>query len=92
MKVSSDSDQDTVRLAYINLVKKVHPDSGHEEASTETFAKVDNAFRILQAKYAKERRGIQVQDTAETEVKEYDIKVSSFQPNVSTRTSIRRFK
>lgn len=73
MKVSSDSDQDTVRLAYINLVKKVHPDSGCEEASAEKFAEVDHAFRILQEKYAKERRGIQIQDTAD--VKEYDIKV-----------------
>lgn len=73
MKVSPDSDQDTVRLAYINLVKKVHPDSGCDEASAESFAEVDNAFRILQKKYAKERRGIQIQETAE--VTEYDIKV-----------------
>lgn len=62
-----------MRLAYINLVKVVHPDSGCEEASTESFAKVDNAFRILQAKYAKERRGIQTEDSAE--VQEHDIKV-----------------
>lgn len=73
MNVSPDSDQDTVRLAYISMVKKVHPDSGCEEASAESFAEVDNAFRILQAKYAKERRGIPVQETAD--VKEYDIKV-----------------
>lgn len=71
--MSSDSDQETVRLAYINLVKKVHPDSGCDEASAKRFAEVDNAFRILQAKYAKERRGIQTQET--TDVKEYDIKV-----------------
>lgn len=77
LKVSPDSDQDTVRLAYISLVKKVHPDSGCAEASAESFAEVDNAFRILQAKYAKERRGIQIQETAE--VKEYDIKVNSSQ-------------
>lgn len=61
-------------MAYINLVKRVHPDSGCEEASAESFAEVDNAFRILQAKYAKERRGIPTQGTVD--VKEYDIKVS----------------
>lgn len=71
--MSPDSDQDTVRLAYISLVKKVHPDSGCKEASAESFAEVDNAFRVLQEKYARERRGIQIQDTAD--VQEYDIKV-----------------
>lgn len=74
MKVSSDADQDTVRLAYINLVKKVHPDSGSDEANAKSFAEVDNAFRILQAKFAQERRGIRIEETAE--VKEHDIKVT----------------
>lgn len=54
------------------MVKIVHPDSGHVEASAEKFAEVDNAFRILQEKYAKERRGIRVID----DVQECDIKVS----------------
>lgn len=71
--MSVDSDQDTVRAAYISIVKIVHPDSGHREASAERFAQVDNAFRILQAKYAKERRGIP--DDHQSEVKEFDIKV-----------------
>lgn len=57
--MSAESDQDTVRAAYIEIVKLVHPDSGHPEASAEKFTEVDNAFRILQAKYAKERRGIE---------------------------------
>lgn len=86
LNVSSDSDQDTVRLAYINLVKKVHPDSGCDEASAERFAEVDNAFRILQAKYAKERRGIQVQDIPD--VKEYDIKVVLDRTNLVSKTHI----
>ncbi|KAJ6640696.1 DnaJ like subfamily C member 28, partial [Pseudolycoriella hygida] len=72
LKVSPDADQNTVRQAYITLVKKVHPDSGHKEANSERFAEVDNAFRILQGKYAQERRGIYVKDTPE--VKEFDIK------------------
>lgn len=70
--MSAESDQETVRAAYIEIVKMVHPDSGHPEASAEKFAEVDSAFRILQAKYAKDRRGIK-----ETpEVIEHDIKVS----------------
>ncbi|XP_055301208.1 dnaJ homolog subfamily C member 28 [Sitodiplosis mosellana] len=70
LKISSESDQETVRAAYISIVKVVHPDSGHPEASTEKFAEVDNAFRILQTKYAKERHGIR----ENPEVKECDIK------------------
>lgn len=74
MKVSSECDQETVRAAYLEIVKIVHPDSGHPEASAEKFTEVDNAFRILQAKYAKDRRGIK--ETAD--IKEYDIKVTFY--------------
>lgn len=61
-----------MRAAYIAIVKVVHPDSGHPEASAEKFTEVDNAFRILQAKYAKERHGIR----ENPEIKECDIKVT----------------
>lgn len=67
-----DSDQETVRAAYIKMVKILHPDSGHPEASAKKFANVDNAFRILQEKYAKDRR-----DIGETiTVAEHDITVN----------------
>lgn len=72
MNVSAEADQESVRAAYIAIVKLVHPDSGHPEASAEKFAEVDNAFRVLQEKYAKERRGIR--EAAET--REHDIKVN----------------
>lgn len=71
LKVSAESDQETVRAAYIEIVKIVHPDSGHPEASAEKFAEVDNAFRILQAKYAKDRHGIK----ETSDVNEHDINV-----------------
>lgn len=71
LKISSDSDQETVREAYIAIVKVVHPDSGHPEASAEKFTEVDSAFRILQAKYAKERHGVR----ENPEIKECNIKV-----------------
>uniref|UniRef100_A0A182LSB4 J domain-containing protein n=1 Tax=Anopheles culicifacies TaxID=139723 RepID=A0A182LSB4_9DIPT len=70
--VNEQSDQNTVRNAYIALVKKLHPDSGHPDASAERFQEVDTAFRILQEKFAKARRGI-VEDMQE-QVKVYDIK------------------
>lgn len=67
-----DADQETVRAAYIEIVKKVHPDGGHAEASAAVFTEVDNAFRILQEKFAKERHDIR--ETADA-VQECDIKV-----------------
>lgn len=70
--MSAECDQESVRKAYIEMVKVVHPDSGHPEASAEKFAEVDNAFRILQSKYAKERRGIR----ENPEVKECNIEVN----------------
>ncbi|XP_055911556.1 dnaJ homolog subfamily C member 28 [Eupeodes corollae] len=69
--VEENSDQNTVRKAYIEIVKKVHPDSGHEEASAERFQQVDEAFKTLQEKFAKNRRGIN-DDEEEEEV--FDIK------------------
>lgn len=68
-----DAGQETVRAAYIEIVKKVHPDSGHPEASAAVFTEVDNAFKILQEKFAKERRDIH--ETADV-AQECDINVS----------------
>lgn len=65
------ADQNTVRHAYLDLVKRVHPDSGTEEASAERFQKVDEAFRLLQEKFAKGRRNI---PENEEEAMEFDIK------------------
>jgi DnaJ family protein C protein 28 len=53
-------------------VKKIHPDSGCPEAGSEKFLEVDEAFRILQKKYAKSRRNID--ENPDEEVKIYDIK------------------
>lgn len=53
-------------------MKKLHPDSGHPEACTDRFHDVDQAFKVLQGKFAKQRRGL-IEDL-ETEVKIFDIK------------------
>uniref|UniRef100_A0A336MDQ5 CSON000017 protein n=1 Tax=Culicoides sonorensis TaxID=179676 RepID=A0A336MDQ5_CULSO len=70
--VDESSDQNTVRNAYISLVKKLHPDSGHTEANQDKFQQVDRAFKILQGKFAKQRRGIL--EDLQTETKEFDIR------------------
>ncbi|EDX04046.1 dnaJ homolog subfamily C member 28 [Drosophila simulans] len=69
--VHESADQNTVRHAYLDLVKRVHPDSGTEEASADRFQQVDEAFRVLQEKFAKGRRNIQED---EEEAMEFDIK------------------
>uniref|UniRef100_A0A1A9VZQ4 J domain-containing protein n=1 Tax=Glossina brevipalpis TaxID=37001 RepID=A0A1A9VZQ4_9MUSC len=63
--VEQSADQNTVRRAYIELVKKCHPDSGQPEASEDRFRQIDEAFKILQEKFAKNRRGIFEDDEEE---------------------------
>lgn len=67
-------DQTTVRRAYIDMVKKVHPDSGQPEASADKFQEIDEAFKILQERFAKSRRGIFEDDEEEVEAKIFDIR------------------
>ncbi|XP_030385601.1 dnaJ homolog subfamily C member 28 [Scaptodrosophila lebanonensis] len=69
--VHESADQDTVRLAYLDLVKRVHPDARTPEASSERFKEVDEAFKLLQEKFAKNRRNIHENDE---EPIEFDIK------------------
>lgn len=67
-------DQTSVRRAYIDMVKKVHPDSGQPEASADKFQEIDEAFKILQERFAKNRRGIFEDDEEEVEAKIFDIR------------------
>ncbi|KAL7739010.1 hypothetical protein ACLKA6_017686 [Drosophila palustris] len=69
--VHESADQDTVRQAYLDLVKRVHPDADTDEASSERFQLVDEAFKTLQEKFAKGRRNI---SENEEEPVEFDIK------------------
>lgn len=50
----------------------MHPDSGHAEADQNRFQQVDQAFKILQGKFAKQRRGIY--EDLQTDTKEFDIR------------------
>ncbi|XP_045477652.1 dnaJ homolog subfamily C member 28 isoform X2 [Harmonia axyridis] len=55
LQVAEGSDQEQIRTAYLNLVKKFHPDSGSEHANVEKFHEIDQAFKILTAKISKVR-------------------------------------
>ncbi|XP_039293372.1 dnaJ homolog subfamily C member 28 isoform X2 [Nilaparvata lugens] len=49
------SDQETVRQAFVQLVKKYHPDSGSEKADPQRFQEIENAYRRLQKKFSEDR-------------------------------------
>ncbi|XP_045104169.1 dnaJ homolog subfamily C member 28-like [Portunus trituberculatus] len=49
------SDQGAVRDRFLKLAKKLHPDSGHPEASAEQFQVVEKAYRSLLNKFSEER-------------------------------------
>lgn len=53
--VPINSDQETVRLAFIELVKKYHPDSKSPYANAVKFQEVEDAYRKLQEKFSKDR-------------------------------------
>lgn len=61
-----------MRRAYIDLVKKVHPDSGHPDASADKFQEVDEGFKFLMEKHANARRNIELDP--DDEVKVFDIR------------------
>ncbi|EDW12042.1 dnaJ homolog subfamily C member 28 [Drosophila mojavensis] len=65
--VHESADQETVRRAYLDLVKRVHPDADSDEASNERFQQVDEAFKMLQEKFAKSRRNISENEDEELE-------------------------
>lgn len=66
--VEPNSDQNTVRRAYLDLVKKVHPDSHHPDANAEKFQEVDECFKFLMEKFAKGRRNIELDPNEDVQV------------------------
>ncbi|KAF6213920.1 hypothetical protein GE061_011646 [Apolygus lucorum] len=53
--VANDSDQETVRQAFLELVKRFHPDSKSQEADASKFNEIENAYRTLQSEFIKSR-------------------------------------
>ena len=55
--MSQDSDRETVRRQYINLVKKYHPDTARNgEDNIEKFHLIDKAYKELQKFFAEKDR------------------------------------
>nr|AEE63548.1 unknown [Dendroctonus ponderosae] len=69
LEIDERSDQEQIRIAYLQLVKRFRPDSGTEEANADKFHEIDNAFRTLMHRKSKE---VDVVD--EAIVQEQDIK------------------
>lgn len=69
LNIPEESKQDAVRQAFLDLVKKYHPDSGSPEADMEKFVAVEGAFRTL----SKHNTGKSSQEEIEKIV--YDIRV-----------------
>uniref|UniRef100_A0A0K8TG99 J domain-containing protein n=1 Tax=Lygus hesperus TaxID=30085 RepID=A0A0K8TG99_LYGHE len=81
--VPNESDQETVRLAFLELVKRFHPDSKSQEADASKFSEIENAYRTLQSEFIKSRYdqnegkgkyGIFYKETSEDSLEEPDIK------------------
>ena len=57
LELSQDSDRETVRRQYINLVKKYHPDTARNgEDNIEKFHLIDEAYKDLQKFFAEKNR------------------------------------
>lgn len=45
--IAETNDQDIIKNAYLNLVKRFHPDSGTEEANAEKFQEVSTKVHLV---------------------------------------------
>ncbi|XP_066593906.1 dnaJ homolog subfamily C member 28 isoform X2 [Prorops nasuta] len=68
--VREDCDDETLRLAFVYLAKRFHPDSGTSEASDNKFSEIERAYREIQKIRFKEREMQHI----ENDVEEFDIK------------------
>ncbi|KAK5641419.1 hypothetical protein RI129_009966 [Pyrocoelia pectoralis] len=65
LNLPENSDQEAIRKAYLELVKRYHPDSSTDEADVKKFQEIDRAFKILMNKKAKERWQVADEDVEE---------------------------
>lgn len=66
--VAEDCEDETLRLAFVHLAKKFHPDGGTQDADATRFSEVENAYRQICKIRNKEK------DKEALEVEEFDIK------------------
>lgn len=67
--VTEDCEDETLRLAFVHLAKRFHPDSGTNEASALRFSEIESAYRQIR-KYRIEQK----EEAEKSEVEEFDIK------------------
>ncbi|XP_011876012.1 PREDICTED: dnaJ homolog subfamily C member 28 [Vollenhovia emeryi] len=66
--VAENCEDETLRLAFVHLAKRFHPDSGAPEADAVRFSEIENAYReIRRIRHAQK-------DEAPLEAEEFDIK------------------
>lgn len=68
--VTENCEDETLRLAFVYLAKRFHPDSGTSEASSVRFSEIESAYREIKKIRNKEKE----QNERSPEVEEFDIK------------------
>ncbi|XP_001602711.2 dnaJ homolog subfamily C member 28 [Nasonia vitripennis] len=69
--VAEDCADEVLRLAFVNLAKRFHPDSGTKEANATRFSEIESAYREIQ-RNRYERR--EEESKKNPDVEEFDIK------------------
>lgn len=67
--ITEDCEDEAVRLAFVYLAKRFHPDSGTPEADAVRFSEIESAYREIQ-----KIRNVQNDKQTLPEVEEFDIK------------------
>ncbi|KYM99650.1 PREDICTED: dnaJ homolog subfamily C member 28 [Cyphomyrmex costatus] len=67
--VAENCEDETLRLAFVHLAKRFHPDSGTPEADAIRFSEIESAYREI-----RRIRHVQKDEEASLEVEEFDIK------------------
>ncbi|XP_031834284.1 dnaJ homolog subfamily C member 28 isoform X2 [Nomia melanderi] len=94
LEVPEDCKDETLKLAFITLAKRFHPDSGTSEASASKFSEIENAYRQIR----KTRIDQKEKNENLPEVEEFDIRHTAPQHrhyltyNVGTGTFSKRQK
>ncbi|KAL0104820.1 hypothetical protein PUN28_016454 [Cardiocondyla obscurior] len=67
--VAENCEDETLRLAFVHLAKRFHPDSGTSEADAVRFSEIESAYREI-----RKIRSAQRDQETSSEVEEFDIK------------------
>ncbi|XP_053987694.1 dnaJ homolog subfamily C member 28 [Hylaeus volcanicus] len=71
LEVSEDCEDEVLRLAFVYLAKRFHPDSGTSEANATKFSEIENAYRQIRKARMEQK---EKKDVKLSYVEEFDIK------------------